>query len=84
MTLKPKSVLRHDGLMFTRTTFDTPDMGEQDRLSGEVALLVDAGTLRTTPGQRGDRIDAADLRRAHRTLETGTARGKIVPEGAGA
>jgi NADPH2:quinone reductase len=83
MALKRKSVSLHHELMFTRSTFGTPDMGEQGRLLNEVARLVDAGTLRTTLGAHGGRIDAANLLRAHRTLEAGTARGKIVLEGFG-
>ena len=45
------------------------------------ADLVDAGRIRTTLGEHYGRIDAANLRRAHALIESGTARGKIVLEG---
>lgn len=79
--LKRKSLSLHWELMFTRSLFATPDMIEQHRLLGRVAQLVDAGRLRTTLGERYGRIDAANLRRAHALLESGTARGKVVLEG---
>jgi NADPH:quinone reductase len=81
MALKRKSVSLHHELMFTRAIFGTPDMGEQGRLLGEVADLVDAGVLRTTLADHGGLISADNLRRAHAILESGTARGKIVLEG---
>ena len=81
MALKRKSVSLHHELMFTRSIFGTPDMGEQGRLLNEVADLVDAGVLRTTLAEHGGPITAANLKAAHRTLESGTARGKIVLEG---
>ncbi|MCY1560084.1 zinc-binding alcohol dehydrogenase family protein [compost metagenome] len=67
--------------MFTRSLFGTADMLEQHRLLERVAELVDAGVLKTTLGEHFGRIDAANLRRAHALLESGTARGKIVLEG---
>jgi NADPH:quinone reductase-like Zn-dependent oxidoreductase len=67
--------------MFTRSMFGTPDMIEQHKLLTEVARLVDAGTLRTTVGQRLGAINAANLRRAHALLEEGRAIGKLVLTG---
>ncbi len=81
--LKQKSVSLHWEFMFTRSTFQTPDMIRQHELLGEVARLVDAGQLRTTLRERIAPISAANLRRAHGMLESGTARGKIVLEGFG-
>ncbi len=81
MALKRKSVSLHHELMFTRSIFGTPDMGEQGRLLNEVADLVDSGVLRTTLAEHGGFITAEHLKRAHRLLESGTARGKIVLEG---
>ncbi len=78
-----KSVSIHWELMFTRPLFQTADMGEQGRLLGEVARLVDEGKLRTTLTERLAPIDAATLRRAHALVETGATRGKIVLEGFG-
>ena len=81
MPLKRKSLSLHWELMFTRSLFETADMIEQHRLLQRVAELVDAGTLKTTLGEHFGSINAANLRRAHALLESGTARGKIVLEG---
>jgi len=81
MQLKRKSLSLHWELMFTRSLFETADMIEQHRLLNRVAELVDAGTLQTTLGEHFGSINAANLRRAHALLESGTAKGKIVLEG---
>jgi zinc-binding alcohol dehydrogenase family protein len=79
--LKAKSGAFHWEFMFTRSMFGTPDMIEQHKLLTEVARLVDAGTLRTTVGQELGRINAENVRRAHRLLEEGRAIGKLVLTG---
>lgn len=79
--LKRKSLSLHWELMFTRSLYETPDMGAQGRLLAEVAALVDAGVLRTTVQQRLGTINAANLRRAHSLIEQGGSRGKIVLAG---
>lgn len=81
MLLKPKSIALHWEMMFTRSMFETPDMGEQGRLLAEVAALVDAGRVRTTVNANFGTINAANLRRAHALIESGTARGKVVLQG---
>lgn len=81
MPLKSKSVSLHFELMFTRSTFETPDMQEQGRLLAEVAALVDAGRIRTTAQTALGRITAANLRRAHALIESGSAQGKVVLAG---
>ncbi|KAB0679742.1 zinc-binding alcohol dehydrogenase family protein [Aureimonas leprariae] len=78
-----KSVSIHWELMFTRPLFETADMGDQHRLLTEVSRLIDEGVLRTTLTERLAPIDAANLKRAHVALESGTTRGKIVLEGWG-
>ena len=80
---KRKSVSVHWELMFTRALFGTTDMVGQHRLLSEVAQLVDAGLLRTTLDQRMGPINAANLKRAHALVESGSARGKLVLEGWG-
>ncbi|MSQ70692.1 MAG: zinc-binding alcohol dehydrogenase family protein [Betaproteobacteria bacterium] len=67
--------------MFTRSTFNTPDMIEQHRLLNDVAAMIEAGTVRTTVATHLGKINAANLKRAHKTLEEGHALGKIVLEG---
>jgi len=78
---KGKSASVHWEAMFTRSTFQTPDMEEQHRLLSEVARMVDDGTIRTTVQENLGVINAANLRRAHAMIESGRTRGKIVLEG---
>jgi zinc-binding alcohol dehydrogenase family protein len=68
-------------LMFTRSSFQTPDMICQHELLCEMADLVEAGTIRTTLKQNLGRINATNLRRAHQLLEGGRVIGKLVLEG---
>jgi zinc-binding alcohol dehydrogenase family protein len=79
--LKAKSAAFHWEFMFTRAMFQTPDMIEQHKLLSEVARLIDAGTIRTTLGKNLGKINAANLREAHRLLEEGRAIGKLVMTG---
>ena len=79
--LKARCASLHWEAMFTRSTFETADMGEQGRLLDEVAALVDAGTLRTTHSRTLGRIDAATLRAAHAEIESGRTIGKLVLAG---
>ncbi|PAU86883.1 NADPH:quinone reductase [Pseudomonas sp. WN033] len=81
LKLKPKSLSLHWEFMYTRSLHQTPDMAEQGRLLSRVAGLIEQGTLRTTLGEHYGNINAANLMRAHRLLESHQARGKIVLEG---
>ena len=81
MLFKRKAVSIHHELMFTRSIYGTPDMGEQGKILDAVAALVDAGEIVTTLTERLSPINAANLKRAHAQLESGTAKGKIVLEG---
>lgn len=67
--------------MFTRSTFRTPDMIAQHELLDEVAMLIESGRLRTTMKTNLGRIDAANLKRAHKLLEEGHVVGKLVLDG---
>jgi len=78
---KRKSVSVHWELMFTRSMFETADMDEQGKLLNAVADLVDQGRIATTVTQTLTPINAANLKKAHVLIESGTARGKIVLEG---
>ncbi len=75
-----KSVSIHWELMFTRPIFGTVDIASQGLLLNEVSRLVDSETLRTTMTERLTPINAANLRHAHRLVESGTAKGKITLE----
>jgi len=79
--LKVKSIALHWESMFTRSAFHTDDMGEQGHLLDEVANLVDAGVIRSTVRENFGLINAANLRRAHQLVESGTSIGKVVLEG---
>src|SRR5580658_2964967 len=76
--LKPKCISLHWEFMFARARYETADMGEQGRLLNEVSRLVDAGQIRTTMRQNLGSINAANLKRAHALIESGTAIGKLV------
>jgi zinc-binding alcohol dehydrogenase family protein len=78
---KGKAVSVHWESMFTRSSFQTPDMIGQHDLLNDVADLIDKGVLRTTLDQAFGTINAANLERAHALLESGKSRGKIVLEG---
>ena len=67
--------------MFTRSTFQTPDMEAQHALLDEAAGLIEAGVLKGTLKQNLGTINAANLRRAHKMLEEGHVTGKLVLEG---
>jgi zinc-binding alcohol dehydrogenase family protein len=78
---KGKAVSVHWESMFTRSSFQTPDMIDQHNLLNDVADLIDNGVLRTTLDQAFGAINAGNLKRAHTLLESGKSRGKIVLEG---
>jgi NADPH2:quinone reductase len=78
---KGKAISLHWESMFTRSSFQTPDMISQHHLLNDVADLIDKGVLRTTLDQTFGTINADNLKRAHALLESGKSRGKIVLEG---
>ena len=81
MPLKTKCISLHWEMMFARSRFETPDIAEQGALLAEVAALVDAGRIRTTANASFGTINAANLRKAHALIESGTAQGKVVLAG---
>lgn len=76
--MKAKAASFHWEFMFARSMHQTPDMIEQHKLLSWVADKIDAGRLRTTVAEVLSPINAANMREAHRRVETGTAKGKIV------
>ena len=80
-TLKSKAASLHWEFMFARAMHQTPDMVEQHKLLTWTAAEIDAGRIRTTVSEVLLPINAANLREAHRLIELGTAKGKIVLEG---
>lgn len=79
--LKTKSLSLHWEFMFTRAVYATHDMIAQHALLNELASLVEQGVVRTTVGEHFGTINAANLKRAHAYIESGTAKGKVVLEG---
>ncbi len=78
---KAKCIGIHWEMMFARPRFRTADMDEQGRILAQVAGLVDAGKLRGTLNNTLSPINAANLREAHRRLESGGTIGKLVLSG---
>jgi zinc-binding alcohol dehydrogenase family protein len=79
--LKRKAASLHWESMFTRPLFGTPDMIAQHRLLSEVSAMVDDGLIVTTMTSELSPINAANLREAHRLVESGRTIGKIVLAG---
>ncbi len=79
--MKTKAASFHWEFMFARSMHQTPDMIEQHHLLSYVAGQIDAGNIRTTVSEVLSPINAANMREAHRLVETGQAKGKIVVEG---
>jgi zinc-binding alcohol dehydrogenase family protein len=79
--LMAKSVTFVWELMFTRAMFETADMVAQHELLDEAARVIETGTLKTTAATNLGKINAANLKRAHKMLEDGHTIGKIVLEG---
>ncbi len=68
-------------LMFTRSLFQTADMIEQHHLLNTIADLIDSNKIKTTLAEVLSPINAENLRKAHRKLESGTMIGKVVLSG---
>jgi NADPH:quinone reductase-like Zn-dependent oxidoreductase len=81
MPFKAKSITISWEMMFTRSLFHTRDMQAQHRLLREISQLVDSGVLRSTLTQNLGLIDAGNLQRAHKIVESGHAVGNVVLEG---
>ncbi|HXD45127.1 MAG TPA: zinc-binding alcohol dehydrogenase family protein [Pseudolabrys sp.] len=79
--LKRKAASVHWESMFTRAIFETPDMIGQHKLLNEVSAMIDGGLLVTTAAQELSPINAANLRKAHAQIESGTTIGKVVLAG---
>jgi len=75
---KRKAIAWHWEYMFTRSTFETADMAEQQEILRRVAELVDAGSLRSTATETIAGLGAESLRRAHELVLGGRMIGKAV------
>ncbi len=79
--MKQKSLSLHWELMFTRSLYQTPDQIRQHQILTHLSHMVDEGLLRSTLHSHLGVINAANLMRAHRLIESRTTVGKIVLEG---
>jgi hypothetical protein len=79
--LRQKSVTFVWEVMFTRSLFKTYDMIEQHHLLNTVANLIDNKRIKTTTTDLFTPINAENLRKAHKKLESGNTIGKIVLSG---
>ncbi|HEX6834641.1 MAG TPA: zinc-binding alcohol dehydrogenase family protein [Rudaea sp.] len=79
--IKDKSVGIHWESMFTRARHRTDDMIRQHDILDRVAGLIDAGKIRSTLQKTLSPINAANLREAHRLIESGKSVGKVAVVG---
>lgn len=79
--LKVKSAGLIWELMFTRSMYKTPDMIRQHELLCEIGDLVDQGLIQSTLNERISPINARNLKKVHKAIESGTSIGKTVLEG---
>lgn len=79
--LKMKSVSVHWESMFTRSMFVTDDIMRQGQILEHVAKLIDEKKILPTLSKVMSPINAANLREAHRLIETHRSVGKLVLEG---
>ncbi|MEM9209842.1 MAG: zinc-binding alcohol dehydrogenase family protein [Pseudomonadota bacterium] len=78
---KQKSVSIHWEFMYTRSLFQTDDIYRQGKILNEVAALVDAGKIVSTATETLGTITAENLIKAHKLIESGSTKGKLVLQG---
>ena len=76
--LKTKSVSFSWEFMFTRPMFSTEDMIAQHEILNTVAKMIENGEIKHTLTQTLHGLSAANLKRAHLQLESGTTIGKLA------
>ena len=75
-----KSVSFSWELMFTRPTFNTPDMNRQQLILNEVSGLLDNSAIKPTVTKIMKGFSVKNFKEAHQILESGKSIGKIVIE----
>ncbi len=81
--LKAKGVTFAWEFMFSRSQFQTADMGRQGEILDRLSELLEASELRPTLGRTLSPINAANLAIAHAQLASGRTIGKIALSGWG-
>jgi len=79
--LKHKSASVHWEYMFARAQLGEEHRARQGRILSNMAQLVDRGIIQSTATHHLGTINAMNLKRAHRMLESGDTIGKIVLSG---
>lgn len=78
--LKSKSVTFVWEFMYTRSMFQTEDMIEQHRLLNKASDLFEEGIFQTTLTKTFQPINAEQLKKAHKEVESGKMIGKLIVE----
>ena len=81
IALKAKCIAWHWESMFARSVYNAPDMIEQHHILEKVSDMADRGEIVPTVSHSYHPINAANLRQAHRDIETAHTLGKIVLHG---
>jgi NADPH2:quinone reductase len=76
--IRGKSAALHWELMFTRSTYQTPDMAEQGRILQQVASLVDEGKLESSLSKTLHGLSVESIRQAHQIQLEGHMNGKTA------
>ena len=79
--LKNKSVGLVWEFMFTRSMYQTDDMGEQGKLLNRISQLIEGEEIFTTCNDIVKPINAENVRKVHQRIEQGNTIGKIVLSG---
>ena len=79
--MKLKSVTHVWELMFTRSKYQTEDMVEQHKLLERIAGWIDGGMIKGILREKLEPINAANLKKAHAKLQSGTMIGKLALKG---
>lgn len=76
--IKTKSASFSWEFMYTRPMFHTDDMIEQHYILTKIAELMDEGIIKTTVNTVLNGLNAENLKKAHKMLESGRTIGKIA------
>lgn len=76
--IKTKSVSFHWESMFTRSTFTTATIQQQQEILNQISGLLDNGTIQSTLTKTLKGFTVENLKTAHHLLESGKTIGKIV------
>lgn len=75
--LKPKSIKLVWEMMFTRSKFETEDMGEQGKILNTLSELIDDNKISCPVTRQLSPINVANITEAHNIIEAGDMIGKL-------